>query len=103
MTWHTARWVLSILAALFVGLILIAVFAPSPTKHEGHKAPLVTTTSPTSVPPPAAVPTPSEVAPPAYYASCADARAAGAAPLVAGGPGYRIELDRDGDGVACEG
>ncbi|MDC7122671.1 excalibur calcium-binding domain-containing protein [Cellulomonas fimi] len=38
----------------------------------------------------------------AYYGSCADARAAGAAPLYAGEPGYRSGLDRDKDGVACE-
>lgn len=37
-----------------------------------------------------------------YYAKCADARAAGAAPLYAGQPGYRSGLDSDGDGVACE-
>lgn len=37
-----------------------------------------------------------------YYSSCAAARAAGAAPLRAGEPGYRRGLDRDGDGVACE-
>ncbi|WP_415645537.1 excalibur calcium-binding domain-containing protein [Stackebrandtia soli] len=38
----------------------------------------------------------------AYYPNCAAARAAGAAPLFAGSPGYRLELDRDKDGVACE-
>lgn len=37
-----------------------------------------------------------------YYGSCAAARAAGAAPLFAGEPGYRPEMDGDGDGVACE-
>lgn len=37
-----------------------------------------------------------------YFARCADARAAGAAPLYAGQPGYRSALDRDGDGIACE-
>lgn len=37
-----------------------------------------------------------------YYDDCSDARAAGAAPLYAGEPGYRSGLDRDGDGVACE-
>lgn len=37
-----------------------------------------------------------------YYGSCAEARAAGAAPLHVGEPGYRSGLDRDGDGVACE-
>lgn len=37
-----------------------------------------------------------------YYANCSAARAAGAAPLSAGAPGYRAALDRDKDGVACE-
>ncbi|MHA0040636.1 excalibur calcium-binding domain-containing protein [Deinococcus sp. PEB2-63] len=37
------------------------------------------------------------------FASCAAARAAGAAlPLRRGQPGYRPELDGDGDGLACE-
>ena len=36
-----------------------------------------------------------------YYASCDDARAAGKAPLYAGQPGYRSELDPDGTGLAC--
>jgi outer membrane biosynthesis protein TonB len=38
----------------------------------------------------------------AYYKNCAAARAAGAAPLRTGDPGYRAGLDRDGDGIACE-
>lgn len=37
-----------------------------------------------------------------FYRYCSDARAAGAAPLHTGDAGYRSELDRDGDGVACE-
>jgi hypothetical protein len=37
-----------------------------------------------------------------YYSNCAAARAAGAAPLNAGEPGYSIKLDRDQDGTACE-
>ena len=37
-----------------------------------------------------------------YYRNCAAARAAGAAPLRQGQPGYRAALDRDKDGVACE-
>lgn len=37
-----------------------------------------------------------------YYKNCAEARAAGAAPLHRGEPGYRPGLDKDGDGVACE-
>ena len=37
-----------------------------------------------------------------YYENCTAARAAGAAPIYVGEPGYRRKLDRDGDGVACE-
>lgn len=36
------------------------------------------------------------------YRNCAAARAAGAAPIYRGQPGYGAHLDRDGDGVACE-
>lgn len=59
--------------------------------------------------PPMTAPAPPAPAPPApptqtdiYFPKCADARAAGAAPLYAGQPGYRAGLDGDGDGVACE-
>jgi hypothetical protein len=38
----------------------------------------------------------------AYFPNCSAARAAGAAPIARGEPGYRAPLDRDGDGVACE-
>lgn len=37
-----------------------------------------------------------------YYRNCSAARAAGAAPVYAGEPGYARHLDRDGDGVGCE-
>lgn len=37
-----------------------------------------------------------------YYANCTAAKAAGAAPLRQGQPGYRSALDRDSDGIACE-
>lgn len=37
-----------------------------------------------------------------YYPNCAAVRAAGAAPLYQGQPGYSSKLDRDKDGVACE-
>lgn len=39
---------------------------------------------------------------PAFFPNCAAARAAGAAPILAGQPGYRSGLDGDGDGIACE-
>ncbi|GAB3228277.1 hypothetical protein GCM10027447_20280 [Glycomyces halotolerans] len=37
-----------------------------------------------------------------YYENCDAARAAGAAPVYRGDPGYGKHLDRDGDGVGCE-
>jgi len=55
---------------------------PAPTNNQ----------SPTTKEPPAGI----------YYANCTDAKAAGAAPLHAGEPGYRSGLDHDGDGIACE-
>ncbi|WP_203415161.1 excalibur calcium-binding domain-containing protein [Pseudoxanthomonas suwonensis] len=36
------------------------------------------------------------------YRNCAEARAAGAAPVRRGEPGYGTHLDRDNDGVGCE-
>lgn len=36
------------------------------------------------------------------FANCSQARAAGAAPVYAGDPGYGPHLDRDRDGVGCE-
>jgi endonuclease YncB( thermonuclease family) len=36
------------------------------------------------------------------YRSCAEARAAGAAPMYIGQPGSSAHLDGDGDGIACE-
>ena len=38
----------------------------------------------------------------AFFANCSAARAAGAAPVRRGDPGYSSKLDRDGDGVGCE-
>ena len=51
-----------------------------------------------AVPAPAPAPAPAAV----YYANCAAARAAGAAPVHRGDPGYRTRLDSDGDGIGCE-
>ena len=43
-------------------------------------------------------------APPAgaFYPGCDAARVAGVAPIYAGESGYRLEMDGDHDGVACE-
>jgi hypothetical protein len=37
-----------------------------------------------------------------YYSGCNEVRAAGKAPIYAGEPGYRSEMDGDSDGIACE-
>lgn len=37
-----------------------------------------------------------------WFPNCAAARAAGAAPVRRGSPGYGRHLDRDGDGIGCE-
>ena len=54
---------------------------------------------PAPAPAPAPKPAPKPVP---VYANCAAVRAAGAAPIRVGQPGYSRTLDRDGDGVACE-
>ncbi len=52
-------------------------------------------------PPPAPAP-PRAPAPPASYANCSEVRAAGAAPIRVGEPGFQPKFDGDGDGVGCE-
>ncbi|MFC8924183.1 DUF1524 domain-containing protein [Cellulosimicrobium sp. NPDC057127] len=58
----------------------------------------------TAEPAPAPDPAPAPSPPPAdvVYENCAAVRAAGAAPIRAGQPGYSRQLDGDGDGVGCE-
>jgi micrococcal nuclease len=76
---------------------------PAPTPTPQPPAPATK-----AAPKPAPVPTTEEAPAPeqqdsaAYYKNCTAAKAAGAAPLHRGEPGYRPALDRDGDGVACE-
>lgn len=71
-------------------------------------APPATTAAPPPAKPKSTAPKPTTANPPdepdtsVYYANCDAARAAGAAPLHVGEPGYRAGLDRDKDGVACE-
>jgi Excalibur calcium-binding domain/Protein of unknown function (DUF1524) len=52
--------------------------------------------------PPAPQPAPASPAGVTYYANCTAVRAAGAAPIHRGDPGYASKLDRDGDGIGCE-
>jgi hypothetical protein len=78
--------------------------APAPTTAAPRRAPAPV---PAPAPAPAPAPTPAPAPAPApapgpYYANCTAARAAGAAPVRIGQPGYGTHLDRDGDGVGCE-
>ena len=59
-------------------------------------------TSVNSSPPPVTVNTDGGTSGSVYYANCTEARAAGAAPILVGEPGYRVAMDRDQDGIACE-
>lgn len=70
---------------------------PAPVAPPAPPAPQ--TTAPPAPKPPAPAPT---SAPNVYYKSCKEAKAAGATPLHKGQPGYRVGLDGDNDGVACE-
>ncbi len=47
-------------------------------------------------------PAPEPAPQPVYYANCDAVRAAGAAPIRPGDPGFQKKFDRDGDGVGCE-
>lgn len=71
-------------------------FAPAPVPVVAQPAP--------EPAPPAAAPEPAPApAPPAVsYANCTEVRAAGAAPIYAGQPGWEDKFDRDKDGVGCE-
>lgn len=86
---------------------------PEATQAPEQPAPAATSSAPAPAPAPAepapaepAAPAPAEPVAPAQgdssYPNCSAAKAAGAAPLHAGSPGYSSKLDRDGDGVACE-
>jgi hypothetical protein len=44
----------------------------------------------------------SALGPPVRFRNCNAARAAGAAPIHRGQPGYELRLDVDGNGIACE-
>ncbi|MFJ8753309.1 excalibur calcium-binding domain-containing protein [Streptomyces sp. NPDC102441] len=76
-------------------VVRITVFEPTPSPTPTPKP------TPTVAPAPKAKATkPAE--PSVYYENCDAARAAGAAPVRRGDPGYAAHLDRDNDGVGCE-
>ncbi|MEX5255079.1 excalibur calcium-binding domain-containing protein [Kocuria arenosa] len=79
--------------------------APAPVQEAPAPEPAPVAPAPVAPAPVAPAPAPepaAPAAPAAAFANCTAAKAAGAAPLYAGSPGYAPKLDRDGDGVACE-
>ena len=59
--------------------------------------------TPEYTPPPVTQYTPPPVQQPSVsYKNCSEARAAGAAPILRGEPGYASRLDKDNDGIACD-
>ncbi|MFD4644127.1 excalibur calcium-binding domain-containing protein [Lentzea sp. NPDC058436] len=70
------------------------------------KETLETSTPPPPPPPPTTTTTKPKTTPttpkPVFYATCDDVRRAGKAPLFWGQPGYRVELDANRDGIACD-
>lgn len=63
-----------------------------------------TSTPPPPPPPPAPKPPPTTTTTPrpVFFFTCEEMRRAGAAPIRRGEPGYRFELDRNRNGLACD-
>ena len=72
----------------------VAASAPAPNPEPAPE--------PASDPVPAPVPAPAPAQNSGPFKNCTEARAAGAAPVHRGDPGYARHLDRDGDGIGCE-
>lgn len=90
--------------AFFVGRASVSETTPEspvPTAQQFMAAPAADE-EPAPLPEPVHSPPQRFAEPSAYYRNCSAARAAGAAPVREGDPGYAPHLDRDGDGVGCE-
>ena len=118
----------AIMMSVLVGLLLVVLIvrqAARTTQPPSSPNPVLATTASTSdatdasTPnePVVQVPPPATEAPPApplivastsqrtstvHFKNCDEARAAGAAPIYSGQPGYDTDLDRNTNGVACE-
>jgi hypothetical protein len=84
---------------------LTSTFAAAPVVEAAPAPDPVPATPAQPAPAPVAPAQPAPVAPaPAevYYKNCDAVRAAGAAPIYQGQPGYGTHLDRDKDGIGCD-
>jgi hypothetical protein len=87
------RTIVLLISAMLLGLLGGYIWSRSPGSVPVHS----TSSSAVSEPHQTAEELESSV----YYADCDAAVAAGNAPVMAGRPGYRPELDPDGDGIGC--
>jgi hypothetical protein len=91
----------TVTASVPTSVVTVTEQAPVPPPSTTTVTETQAATAPGFYQPPASDPVPPSSTG-AYYSNCTEARAAGAAPLYTGEPGYRPGLDRDNDGVACE-
>jgi len=84
---------------------------PIPEDTGGVSVPVAARPAPAAepAPPPGEAPAPKQAPAPVpaqksnvFYQNCSAVRAAGAAPIRVGDPGWDTKFDRDGDGIGCE-
>jgi len=98
------------ISAIALAVVVATLFACAPEESDSDQSSGESPTSAVTVevteetPSPTAVVQPPRPAatPTVYYRNCTEARAAGAAPIKKGEPGYGTHLDRDRDGIACD-
>ncbi|PPL19367.1 hypothetical protein GY24_06380 [Microterricola pindariensis] len=91
----------------FTPIVVVAEPVPAPAPDPAPAPAPAPDPAPAPAPAPAPDPAPAPAPEPApapnvSYANCDAVRAAGAAPIRVGDPGYSRKLDRDGDGIGCE-
>lgn len=85
------------------GATLRPAKTPSPAKTSSPSKPPAASAAPAAPKPnPKSSPSPAPGPKDVSYKNCAEAKAAGAAPIRRGQPGYAKHLDRDNDGIACD-
>ncbi|WP_222271874.1 GmrSD restriction endonuclease domain-containing protein [Modestobacter marinus] len=81
--------------------VTATVAAPQPAASAAPQPAPAPVAVPTPAPAPDSAPAPAPAAD-VYFQNCDAVRAAGAAPIHAGDPGWEPKFDRDNDGVGCE-
>lgn len=88
--------------------VVVVVPAPRPAPQAAPAPPPASRPAPAPAPRPAPAPAPPPPPPPppssggVYYQNCDAVRAAGAAPIRPGDPGWEPKFDRDKDGIGCD-